>query len=62
MRPILLMLALAMLTTAGCVAGQRTTDQDVLLDCRRQADEVVKARYTPPWDESVRQCMEKQAQ
>lgn len=60
MKPILLMLALAMLVTAGCAAQQ--PDQDAILDCNSYADGQVKARYTPEWDKAVQQCLEMQAQ
>lgn len=60
MKPILVMLALAALLTAGCATRQQS-DRDALLDCRSRADELVKARYTPAWDEAVRQCMDGQA-
>lgn len=61
MKPILVMLALAMLLTAGC-ATQQQTDRDAILDCNSYADGQVKARYTPAWDQAVQQCLEKRAE
>jgi len=53
-------LALALLASA-CAgpSAQRSADRELLLDCRAEADDQIKARYTGPWEKAVRKCLDK---
>jgi hypothetical protein len=53
----LLAAALAAMILTGCATfGSSGADDQTLLECRAQADEIHKARYTPQWEAAVRDC------
>ncbi|MBU1004040.1 MAG: hypothetical protein KKE73_16125 [Proteobacteria bacterium] len=62
MKKLFVLLALAAALTAGCAQHQTTqVDEQVLVECRSQADEHHKARYSDDWQTAVQQCLEQRA-
>jgi outer membrane biogenesis lipoprotein LolB len=55
--------ALAALLLSGCATfGAPGAEDDALLQCRAQADEHHKARYTPQWEAAVKDCLDARAE
>ncbi|BBD08081.1 hypothetical protein [Desulfovibrio ferrophilus] len=63
MRTLLMLLALVIVTATGCAQQQsQGVNDEVLMDCRSQADEHHKARYSDDWEAAVQQCLARNAQ